>query len=225
MKPHRRRNYLINADIQFRYAVYVFSTLFVICLATTLFFSFGMWDSALKNFSPSSTKNRLENTSRINDYRAARVPQQISSKVDRLANFEEVEALSAREREILINDIRGLNSNLVPRVILLFVLIAMATVFLTHKIAGPLYRFKTTFEGVREGKLNFRVHLRHSDKAKEVLPELNKMINSLDETFINLKNIDAELKNEIESAETNIDKLKTIQTQLSSEIDKYVTSN
>jgi methyl-accepting chemotaxis protein len=56
----------------------------------------------------------------------------------------------------------------------LFVIIISAV--LSHKMAGPIYRFEQTFRQVAKGDFSQRVHLRKGDQFIEMQDEFNKMM-------------------------------------------------
>lgn len=56
---------------------------------------------------------------------------------------------------------------------------AAVTLFVSHKIAGPLYRFKQTFKDLASGNFGNQVRLRKGDQLVEVASEFNQMITSV----------------------------------------------
>jgi nitrogen fixation/metabolism regulation signal transduction histidine kinase len=69
---------------------------------------------------------------------------------------------------------------LIQTVLAMMVILGLATIIVTllfsHKIAGPLYRFKKAIEGVRLGNLSANFHLRNYDQLKGLSGEVNAMI-------------------------------------------------
>ena len=57
---------------------------------------------------------------------------------------------------------------------ILFVIIISA--ILSHKMAGPIYRFEQTFRQIAKGDFSQRVHLRKGDQFIEMQDEFNKMM-------------------------------------------------
>jgi methyl-accepting chemotaxis protein len=53
------------------------------------------------------------------------------------------------------------------------VLVMLASLFLTHRVAGPLYRFEKSVEEMSRGNFNFEIRLRSTDEAKELAEMLN----------------------------------------------------
>lgn len=73
---------------------------------------------------------------------------------------------------------------LVQTVAVVMVLISIATImvtmFVSHKIAGPLYRFKKAMQEVGEGNLS-EINLRQMDQLKDLAQEFNRMVRKLKE--------------------------------------------
>ncbi len=224
MSPHRRKNYLINPSMQLRYALYIFLILAGVSIASMSFFSYGMWSEILKEFSITNTHNRLVMATQIYNYINSRRPDAGKLLKKPLAEFEEVELLSAREREILEEKLKTLNKNLTPRIFALFIIVAVGTVFLSHKVAGPLYRFKKVFEELNEGNLTLRVRLRKDDRAQELVPEMNKFIANFDYTISSLKHNCNLLFSLIGDSSGNNEEVMKIKESVEKELNRYKTS-
>ena len=71
-------------------------------------------------------------------------------------------------------------------------LITIATIlilrFLSHKIAGPLFRFEKELESIREGDLTKKIRLRNKDQMDGMAENLNKMIASLHGKVLGIQN-------------------------------------
>jgi methyl-accepting chemotaxis protein len=72
---------------------------------------------------------------------------------------------------------------MIQTVIIVTVIVSLAaaavTLFVSHKIAGPLYRFKQTFRELALGNWSNQVRLRKGDQLVEVASEFNQMITSV----------------------------------------------
>ena len=55
------------------------------------------------------------------------------------------------------------------------------TLFISHRIAGPLFRLGNTMQEVGEGKIPGRVNLRKKDEFKELADSVNMAINRIEE--------------------------------------------
>ena len=61
---------------------------------------------------------------------------------------------------------------------LLFVVII--STILSHKMAGPVYRFEQTCKDIAQGDFSKRVHLRKGDQLMELQDEFNKMMDRVE---------------------------------------------
>ena len=66
-----------------------------------------------------------------------------------------------------------------PVILGLVVLIIAHAILISHRIGGPLYRFRSVFQAVGGGDLSMRVRLRKHDLAKREALELDRMIAQL----------------------------------------------
>lgn len=74
----------------------------------------------------------------------------------------------------------ALHSRLWPAMAVLFVLVAIHTVIVSHRVAGPLYQFRKVFRAVAEGDLGRRVAIRKNDYLTKEMVAINEMISSLE---------------------------------------------
>lgn len=89
------------------------------------------------------------------------------------------ETLSVTEQAEAASQFLSLHARVWPAVFLVFALLAIHSIFVSHRIAGPLYRFRSTLRAVADGDLSSRVTLRKHDYLVEDLDVLKQMIASL----------------------------------------------
>jgi len=72
---------------------------------------------------------------------------------------------------------------------ILLSLVIVMTIFLvlSHRIAGPIYRFEQTLIAVREGDLSVRINLRGKDELKELADHFNNMTITLNQKMNDLQ--------------------------------------
>lgn len=58
---------------------------------------------------------------------------------------------------------------------------------LSHRIAGPLYRFEQVLKQIREGDLTTSINLRKADQLIEMKKELTNFVNALDSRIGHIK--------------------------------------
>jgi len=87
---------------------------------------------------------------------------------------------------------------LIQTVLAVMVILGLATIIVTllfsHKIAGPLYRFKKAIEEIKLGNLSANFHLRNYDQLQDLSDEVNAMIDTTREKINLIKADVANLK-------------------------------
>ncbi len=100
----------------------------------------------------------------------------------------------------LARDFLVLHSVLWPLLAALLAGNAAVFVWLSHRVAGPIYRLRRVFEGVSTGRLDLRVRIRRHDYLTEEAAVLDAMI--------------GELRRRIESAKAGAGRAETLATRL-----------
>ena len=144
---HKRRQYFIKKDFQFKFILKFCSLLLVgviISTALLFFFSKGTLTSSFQN-----SRLVIQNTG--------------------LAILPAV-----------------IYTNLITLGLITLAAIAV-TLYVSHKIAGPMYRFENELKEVSEGNLTKRVKLREEDQMADMVDALNDMIFSLHERLVHVQ--------------------------------------
>ncbi|MCX5679892.1 MAG: hypothetical protein NTZ95_04470 [Candidatus Omnitrophica bacterium] len=99
-------------------------------------------------------------------------------------------------------------------------------ILLSHRIAGPLYRFEKDLGDIGYGDLTKRIHLRKTDQLTEVKEALNSLVSTFDERMSRIKAALTELKTFTDKGEPgNSAKIQNVVKKLKEEIDRFkVTS-
>ncbi|KAB2890010.1 MAG: methyl-accepting chemotaxis protein [Desulfobulbaceae bacterium] len=61
--------------------------------------------------------------------------------------------------------------------------LVLAAMLITHRIAGPLYRFEMALDNMVAGRLNDFIHLRENDNGKELAEKINTFNKKLSATI------------------------------------------
>ena len=93
-------------------------------------------------------------------------------------HLHQLEPTSA-EASQLADGILFLHSKYWPTVLLPLVVIALHSILISHKIAGPLYRFSRIFAALEEGRLPKPEKLRKGDYLQTEMDQINRMVLSL----------------------------------------------
>ena len=187
-RPYKRRQYLINKKMQIRYMAMVCLVLIAVSGISIMAVYMGIWGSVLDEFSDESVRYQLLTAARITDYEYARRPFS-ERRFSTLALFKETEALSQRQREIFEDILTRTNQRLAWKLVLLVIVITGGTLFVSHRIAGPLYRIDQCLKKITEGDLSVRGHLRKGDQAVEIMQSFNTMAEGLEDSVKRLKKL------------------------------------
>ena len=63
--------------------------------------------------------------------------------------------------------------------LILGVIVVLVTLLVSHKIAGPMYRFEKDIDRIAGGDLKHRINIRKGDQFQEMASALNKMVLNL----------------------------------------------
>lgn len=80
-----------------------------------------------------------------------------------------------------------LHTRLGPVLLIVFLILGPHSVLVSHKIAGPLYRFKATFNRVAQGDLSRVVGIRKGDLLGDEQTKIEEMIAALSSRLKNIK--------------------------------------
>ncbi|MCK5683653.1 HAMP domain-containing protein [bacterium] len=94
------------------------------------------------------------------------------------------------------------NVTLIYRTLILIIFISIASIFVSHKIAGPVYRFSQNAKSIAEGDLSTKIHLRKGDE----LNELANVFNGMTDNLITLVKEDRQVAVEIKTMVKNIER-------------------
>jgi len=186
MGQNRRKHFFINGPLQTRFMLAVTVPLFLINLVAIGGLYFGIWSKVLDAFSNEQTLNDLMTASRMVEYDQARHPagtQDFSS----LSFFRSTEKLGQRQREVFKDILNETNRSLFWKFTLLLALIAWGTIFISHKIAGPFFRFSKAFNELEKGDYRARVFPRKLDEGIPVAEEFNEALAKTDGLLSDLK--------------------------------------
>ncbi len=190
MSPkNRRKHYLVNKPLQFRYVFYIVATLLIVSATSLIGTYYGIWASVVNAFSAHSVQELVTTAAQIHEYQEAREPRPAEGSLSSLRLFKETDLLSDRQKEIIREILDKTNQKLIRLSAILILLIGWASIFLTHKIAGPLYRLRRSCQDIGSGNLTTRLEFRKRDEAHDVARDFNQMAASLDATVSTLKRI------------------------------------
>ena len=195
---HRRTHYLVKKSFQLKYTIAIAATMLMVMLVSGIGIYVGMWSSIIENFSKFKVSENLETAKRIAGYEDVRYGKG-DFRLEKI--FREAELLSAKEQETLHGALKSVNKALLPKLIVLVVIVFIGGIFVSHRIAGPIYHFEKSARAIRDGNLSVNFNIRKTDELKDTASSLEEMIESLRKDIKEMK---------IFVEEGNAEEIKTI---------------
>jgi len=96
------------------------------------------------------------------------------------------------------------NHDLMIWIPIFFVLIAIASIFVSHRIAGPIYRFEQSAKAIASGDLVSRIHLRKGDELHDLADTFNIMTKQLEEIVRNDRKVISKIIHVIKELPINL---------------------
>ena len=210
MGQNRRKHFFINKPLQIRFMLAVIIPLFLINFVALAGLYFGIWGKVLETFSDEQTLTDLVTASRMVEYEQARHPA-ASQNFSSLSFFRQTEKLSQRQREVFKGILDETNRSLLWKFSLLLFFLGWGTIFISHKIAGPFFRFSKAFNELEKGDYRARIILRKRDEGHPVAQEFNEAMEKTDHLLSNLKTLSQE-KDAPQAVAKIKEKLSAVQT-------------
>ena len=187
-KKFERKHFFIDRKLQGRYMM----TFFVPMLIMLLFMIFTLYIAANSLVKTASTIVKMDIQNQITLQFQDELEPSIQSYKNLLKeintylrNFPE----NKRYREAVVSSLLW-----VFGIGILFVIIQLVllTIFFSHKVAGPVYRFEMTCHDIIDGNYTGKIKLRKGDEMQNLATLLNEVIDQSRERLLGLKNAETE---------------------------------
>jgi len=91
------------------------------------------------------------------------------------------------ERTTAARMLLALHKSVWPSLGMVIIIMSGISIFITHKIAGPVYRFKKTLAEISAGNLEVKIRLRKNDDLQDLAEDINSVVDELREFVKTLK--------------------------------------
>lgn len=98
--------------------------------------------------------------------------------------YENSQLVIDRTGNVILRDL--LNASAINLLVVVAVGVFIS-LYISHRLAGPLYRFERSMEAMRDGDLAFQVKLRDKDELIDLVPIFNQTLQRWDENFRAMK--------------------------------------
>ena len=145
--------------------------------------------------------------------------------------------LSSAEAQRVADQFELLHSRFWPVVVVVSLLLVVHGVFFSHRIAGPLYRFRRIFQSVASGDLTVRTSIRKSDYLHVEAQCLGEMVGALREKIGQIETHHAQMAPQLErlkaaaargalrEVEQEADRLRATVEQLAQAMEPFQTKS
>src|SRR2546425_8558874 len=111
-----------------------------------------------------------------------------------LPALKPVSPLPLAERAIAANQFLILAQTVWPALAVLIPAAAVFSISLTHRLAGPLFRFEQTARELIRGNLALRIRLRKRDELHELAGLLNQVLDTIEPAFREVQESEAHVR-------------------------------
>jgi hypothetical protein len=101
--------------------------------------------------------------------------------------------IGSEEDFIAAERILYLHEKFWPAILLCFFAIGCHSIFISHKVVGPLYRFNLIFNAIKEGTVPSPIRLRKGDYLYSEMENINQMLERLGDKLTELQEAQANL--------------------------------
>ncbi len=102
-----------------------------------------------------------------------------------------ISAVPLAERANAAAQFLVLSQTVVPAIVVLVLGATLFSVYLTKRLAGPLYRLEQIAKELRQGNLALRVKFREGDQLDELAASLNEALTNLNRAFVEIRGREA----------------------------------
>ena len=125
-----------------------------------------------------------------------------------VSDLMDAESPSARTSQVS-NQMRHLYTYFWPAVILAMIFIFLHSVRASHKVAGPLYRFRVVLEALREGEISSPISIRKGDYLHQEADLINEVLQSLRQNLEGLQEAQVQLNQALTEYSEKLENLST----------------
>lgn len=210
-KQSQRKQYIIKPKFQLKISAIIMGTLLTAVIITTSFLYINIMNSIILEFSSKELREKINLAVELRQHQQVQYTKEMGDKKLFDALFpKEADILADYEKDIIINVLHKVNKNLIPWILVLLSLTLLAGIFLTHRIAGPIYNIEKSLDEIKGGNLAKRIYLRWSDEFKDLANLANEFVAKLDKSTSECKELVTKLKQLNEQLKSSITDKETI---------------
>jgi methyl-accepting chemotaxis protein len=122
-----------------------------------------------------------------------------------LPSFMKLSSADTNVQYAAAKEILALHKRFWPTILIVSAVVGVHSLFLFHRLFGPMYRFKKTLEDVAGGDISYNIKLRKRDFLKKEELVINTMISSLRDVFQSLRENSRNLAGSIDEMQRELE--------------------
>jgi nitrogen fixation/metabolism regulation signal transduction histidine kinase len=183
-KPQfQRKQYFINKRLQIKYMISL-----VVPLLLIMLFMGGIMFYSSRTYLDALAQSINRDLSAAISTAQSNHPEDVAAGTAEALHQVQRKLETYRQEKITVSQDMLRSTYTILGVGLLIVLaeIAFITIFISHKLAGPVYRLEKFAQNLSRGQLQDRIHLRDGDELKDVAASFNSMGDIIQARFAEL---------------------------------------
>jgi methyl-accepting chemotaxis protein len=88
--------------------------------------------------------------------------------------------------------------------------VVVVATFITHRFAGPMFRFEKSVEEMLNGSFDFQIRLRKKDEGKELAEKINQLIDMISSRMNEMKRLNNKIGDCLAEARQSDDQIKEL---------------
>jgi methyl-accepting chemotaxis protein len=117
----------------------------------------------------------------------------------------ESRSLSSVEKQVVADQLLYIHERAWPAILITFVLLGIHSLIVSHRITGPLYRFRCCLRAIADGNLSTPVNIRRNDYLVTEAETINEMTASLRAKIEDIKDQCTEIHRLLPTLQRSID--------------------
>lgn len=123
----------------------------------------------------------------------------------------------------LLPIVRGASALLAVHISVYLFIVVICAVFVSHKLAGPIFRLEEISKAVAAGDLTARATLRQGDELFSTAENINRMIDSLRERVLRDRTLSARVSGKLEELSARMRSGKADPREVAAQLDELLT--
>jgi nitrogen fixation/metabolism regulation signal transduction histidine kinase len=206
----KRRKFFINKRLQVRYMVSMLipMLILIVFIGLVMYYSQYRFLQATTREMGKDLKNIILTNQMYVEDESERNAKSVAEIKEKLASF------MVGEHSFSGSLLKTAYKILFLGLLVVIVELAFLTIFLSHKVAGPIYRLSKFAEDIRGGNFTSKIYLRQGDELTDVAMDFNRTSDFLCENFKRILDVNHQALEMLKTGRIDKDKIVLLEKEL-----------